>query len=98
MEFLMAILRNGISGASARPEAVAFPLPAPSQSSDLHDTDVLQGLAAVLLSPGVVPGGVGHWLPLQIKLFSGAVKNMWGQLQWGKQIKLSIGKSTFSLA
>lgn len=81
----MAILRNGISGASARHEAAAFPLPAADQRGDIHDTDVHQGLAAVLLNPGIVPGGVGHWLPRQIKLSSDAVKNMWCQLQWWKQ-------------
>lgn len=75
-DWLMAILRREISGVSAGHEAAAFPLPAPAQRGDICDTNVHGGLAAVLLNPGIVPGGVGCWLPLQIKLFSDAVKKI----------------------
>lgn len=70
----MAILRNRTSGASAGHEAAAFPLPGPAQRGDIRSTNVHWGLLAVLLNPGIVPGGAGRWLPLQIKLFNDAVK------------------------
>lgn len=95
---LMAILRNGILGASARHEAAAFPLPAPAQSSDIHGTDVLQGLAAVLLNPGVCLLGLVTGCLFKSNSSVMLLKICDVNCSGENEVKLSIGKTACSLA